>query len=248
MEIIFRIGIPEIDWLAELLKFPIKGCSRQERETFERMVFYCHKNHIPNEDDEEEPVIGSDGDVRYKKPKLRWSGESMFVHEARCTLKALYAGFDILTAIAMMGHELEEDDGWTFEQLEEAFGTDVAVIIDAVSKRPKEQFPDPGGRENRMIDHITRMGEITPECWRVPVLKNDDRGDNAHDTDRVGEAHKRRLFVETHQNFIPYFEASQKYIPDVHVIPYGIWLYDLKLACFNYFSIEAQKAKQSGWK
>ncbi len=181
--------------------------------------------------------------------KLRESGESYYRHDARCALMAAESELPIEMVIVMFAHEFVEDDGWKFRKLLRYFGPDVAAAVDALSKRPKQQFPDPEGRQKRALDHIERMKQGTLRGpildgryrynWLVPMGKALDRFDNSTDTAGIRPEKQERLFEETDSLFLPYFGWALPYIPARYRPVYRLVVRAISNNCDNYWRSQA---------
>lgn len=165
--------------------------------------------------------------------KRRKSGESFYRHDCRCAIRTALARAPIKLVIVMLIHEFIEDDGWTFERVKEEFGEEIAIIVDALSKRPMDQFPD--GRQDRVKSHLAMIEAVTPQYPLVIVAKADDRLDNTTDTSCLDVESRDRLFKETEGDFLPLFYRMMGFVPEELQFFYLWCLQEIEFACDNYW-------------
>lgn len=174
--------------------------------------------------------------------RLRQSGESYYRHDCRLAARVLKAGFGVTLAVAVLIHEIVEDDGWTIEQVAGKFGQEIAEIVNGVSKGSNKDFPT---REARLQDHISRLQLVIPKCWRVAVAKCIDRLDNATDTAALSEEEKLQLFTETEEHFLPLFSWATKCIPKKYRPFYLLYIQEIEFACDNFRRTQSYESRSS---
>lgn len=167
---------------------------------------------------------------------LRKSGESYYRHDCRTAARALAAGLPITLAVVMLLHEAIEDNGWSHAMIEADFGQEIADIVDALSKRPKENFAN---RAKRLDDHMKRLRQAIPLNFLVAVGKLLDRRDNINDTAGLGEEEEKRLFEETESHFLPLFHWAKQFVPEKFSNVYSLWIMEIEFACDNYWRARA---------
>lgn len=167
--------------------------------------------------------------IELHRLRLRKSGESYLIHDLRCAAMALAANLPIEMAIIMLIHEFIEDDGWTYEQVIEEFGEEIAEVVLALSKPPKVFLT----RLDRIMSHLEILKKASSN-WKVPMGKSIDREENTHDTAGLGETDQKQLYSETESLFLPWFEDSQKFIPKKYKNVYAMITIRIKNACINY--------------
>lgn len=177
-------------------------------------------------------------DLKYHLKRLRKSGESSFFHDARVALLLLEAGFDALTVIASLMHEAIEDDHKTWRWIAKKFGKDVADIVVAVSKRPRND-QDPQDHRHRTQAHVRTMRKAIFKnfkvCWRIIPIKGVDRLTNATDTYGLSEEDKIYLFTETVKYMMPFFWEVVPMLPKREYRRIAkTWLVLIMYACDHY--------------
>lgn len=171
-------------------------------------------------------------------PAKRKSDESYFYHDCRVAGRAMMGyGEDFDIGTAALVHEFIEDDNYTREMIENYFGESIADIVVALSKLPKDQFPD---RLSRLLDHIERMRQAIPHDWRIAVIKISDRLDNTTDTAGLSGEDKERLFAETDEYFLPLFRWAVPHIPSIEYQKIArLSIQEIVFACDNYWRSRA---------
>lgn len=99
-----------------------------------------------------------------------------FVHPDRCRQKAEQLGFPPHAVAAILCHDVMEDQGVTFDQLEEATDESVASLVWCLTN-PSKRFPNLRRDEKKRMDreHAGRQSTL------VRQLKLVDRTDNLQD-------------------------------------------------------------------
>ena len=100
----------------------------------------------------------------------RSSGEPFIVHPLAVAIILAELGMDTTTLAAALLHDTVEDTSYTLEQVEEAFGDDVAYLVDGVTKLEKQHFGEAADAET-----IRKMIVATGRDLRVLVIKLADR-------------------------------------------------------------------------
>lgn len=168
---------------------------------------------------------------------LRKSNESYYRHDCRVATRIMsYFDDDLDLVSASLIHEAIEDDGITAEMLKRDFGEKITDWVVAVTKLPKDKFPDEmGGRRARLEDHIERIKTACHRNWRVLVIKIADRLENTTDTAGLSDEDKKRMFVETETDFLPLFRYGVQYVDIEHQKVINMWIQEIEFNCDNYF-------------
>lgn len=172
----------------------------------------------------------------YHKEVRRKSGESFYRHDCRVASRILNDGYPIEVATAALLHEFPEDDGWSIRKIAKWFGDEIAFIVNANTKRPKEKFDT---RLERLEDIIARLYELIPQNWKIVIVRSGDRLDNNTDTAGLNEEDERRLFTETETHFLPLLKWAVQYIPKKFQKHFTGWILEIEFACDNYWRRQA---------
>lgn len=158
---------------------------------------------------------------KYQGQQPRDSGESYLVHIFDVTYQLVQMHCDDDTIIAGCLHDLIEDTTLPIQAISETFNPRVAFIVEAVSKKPKECFPDKAARLEEFHKRFLECAKIDPEgvIWN----KLADRLHNlvtlhGLDHDPFKQA---RIATETLEFYVPFMdyyaiklidESRQKYL------------------------------------
>ncbi len=158
---------------------------------------------------------------KYQGRQLRDSGEPYLEHIFDVTYQLLQMDCDCDTVIAGCLHDIIEDSSLPIEIISKTFNPRVAFIVEAVSKKPKDCFPDKATRLAEFHERFVECAKIDPNgvIWN----KLADRLHNLvtlhglyHDPRK-----QERIATETLSFYIPFLdeiapqlfeEPSQKYL------------------------------------
>lgn len=162
----------------------------------------------------------------------RKSGESYFLHDLRCSIKAMANGCELKIVSTMLCHEFKEDNNWLDWLLRVMFGSEIARYVIALSKIKKN--PNITRLERIEIHIATMIAAIVFGFWIVLLCKIIDRHDNIHDTAGLNKEALSQLFGETRNIFLPFFYEYLCYIPPLYRRFCEDMLSDIKNACRKY--------------
>ena len=140
----------------------------------------------------------------------RLSGDPYIVHPlaAATILADLYLDPDTIKAALL--HDVVEDCAVAVEDLESRFGTDVARLVDGVTKLTRVDYRPPGQNgttpadaENLYAESLRKMLVAMAEDIRVVLIKLADRLHNMRTLDALPEPKRRRIAQETLDVYSP---------------------------------------------
>ncbi len=102
----------------------------------------------------------------------RKSGEPYIDHPVNIAYIAAELEMDTVGITAALLHDVIEDTPYTFEDLQTLFGTDVAEIVDGVTKLRKLQY---NTREEQQVENLRKMFLAMAKDIRVVIIKLIDR-------------------------------------------------------------------------
>jgi len=130
----------------------------------------------------------------------RRTGDPYIVHPlAVAQILAAY-GLDTDTLVAALLHDVVEDTEISLDDVEEQFGSDVALLVDGVTKLDRIKF---SSREEQQAATIRKMAVALAKDIRVLLIKLADRTHNMRTIDALPEAKQRRIASETIDVYAP---------------------------------------------
>ena len=140
--------------------------------------------------------FASDGHLNQK----RASGEPYITHPLQVALYLSELSMDLETIIAAILHDLIEDTDITYKNIKKEFGTDVANIVDGVTKLDKIQY---NTNEEAKAEAIRKMVIAMSKDIRVLILKLADRLHNIQTINYLADYKQERIASETLYVYAP---------------------------------------------
>ena len=140
--------------------------------------------------------FASDGHLNQK----RASGEPYITHPLQVALYLSELSMDLDTIIAAILHDLIEDTDITYKNIKKEFGTDVANIVDGVTKLDKIQY---NTNEEAKAEAIRKMVIAMSKDIRVLILKLADRLHNIQTINYLADYKQERIASETLYVYAP---------------------------------------------
>jgi GTP pyrophosphokinase len=174
--------------------------------------------------------------------QVRRSGEPYITHPLRVAMIVAELGLDDTTIASALLHDSVEDTLVTLDELRRQFGSDVAEIVDGVTKLDRLKFDT---KEEQQAATLRKMFVAMAKDIRVLIIKLADRLHNMRTIASLPESKQRRIAQETIDIYAPL--AHRMGIQDIK------WqLEDLSFAVLHpkrYAEIEqmvAQRAPERG--
>ncbi|MDO4868959.1 MAG: bifunctional (p)ppGpp synthetase/guanosine-3',5'-bis(diphosphate) 3'-pyrophosphohydrolase [Bacillota bacterium] len=104
--------------------------------------------------------------------QLRKSGEPYLIHPMAVAEILADLGMDAETIVAGLLHDVVEDTPYTEEEMKEAFGDEVALLVDGVTKLGSLKF---ASSEERQVENLRKMFLAMSKDIRVLIIKLSDR-------------------------------------------------------------------------
>ncbi|RMG39669.1 MAG: bifunctional (p)ppGpp synthetase/guanosine-3',5'-bis(diphosphate) 3'-pyrophosphohydrolase [Candidatus Dadabacteria bacterium] len=134
------------------------------------------------------------------KGQVRASGEPYFNHVVETALLVARLKLDVPSVVGALLHDTIEDCNVTYEQLAERFGTEVADIVDGVTKLSRISY---GSREEKQAESFRKMLIAMARDIRVVLVKLCDRLHNMRTLDHLSIERRRRIARETKEIYAP---------------------------------------------
>lgn len=137
---------------------------------------------------------------KYHHDQKRESGEPYISHPLAVAYILLELGMDTDTICAALLHDVVEDTSCTLEQLQKLFGTDVAMLVNGVTKLKKvETFT----KDEQKAENIRKILLAMSEDIRVIIIKLADRLHNMRTLNFCRDEKRRTIAHETMNIYAP---------------------------------------------
>ena len=130
----------------------------------------------------------------------RKSGEPYITHPLSVAIYLSDLSMDIETITAALLHDLIEDTDITYEDINNAFGEDVANIVDGVTKLDRIKY---NTKEEAKADAIRKMVVAMSKDIRVLILKLADRLHNIETLEYLNDWKQEKIANETLYVYAP---------------------------------------------
>lgn len=130
----------------------------------------------------------------------RSSGEPYSIHPLAVAKILTDLGMDVNTIISGLLHDTIEDTGVTREELEKKFGSEVAEMVDGVTKLSRLSYKT---KEEQQVENLRKMFLAMAKDIRVIIIKLSDRLHNLRTLEYVDEEKQREKAYETLEIYAP---------------------------------------------
>lgn len=132
--------------------------------------------------------------------QLRKSGEPYFEHPYQTARILAEMNMDPVTIACGLLHDVIEDTGVRYEDLDSRFGPEVAKLVEGVTKISGITFRN---RQEEQADNFRKMLLSVAEDIRVLIIKLADRTHNMQTLDSLPPVKRRRIAIETRDVYAP---------------------------------------------
>ena len=141
-------------------------------------------------------LYASEGHLNQK----RASGEPYITHPLQVATYLADLSMDIETVVSAILHDLIEDTDITFKDIKKEFGSEIANIVDGVTKLDKIQY---NSNEEAQADAIRKMVIAMSKDIRVLILKLADRLHNIQTIEYLADYKQEKIANETLYVYAP---------------------------------------------
>jgi len=132
--------------------------------------------------------------------QMRLSGEPYIEHPIAVAGILAELGMDDVSIAAGLLHDVQEDCGVTFEEMNERFGADVAQLVEGVTKIKRIDF---SSKQDKQAENLRKLFIGMSGDVRVIIVKLADRLHNMRTLDPFSEQKRRDISSETLHIFAP---------------------------------------------
>jgi len=130
----------------------------------------------------------------------RKSGVPYFEHPYQTALILSEMNMDVVTIVGGLLHDVIEDTDLNFSDVAEKFGTEVAKLVEGVTKISGITFKN---RQEEQADNFRKMLLNVADDIRVIIIKFADRLHNMRTISSLPRAKQRRIAIETRDVYAP---------------------------------------------
>ncbi|MCC6934563.1 MAG: bifunctional (p)ppGpp synthetase/guanosine-3',5'-bis(diphosphate) 3'-pyrophosphohydrolase [Candidatus Yanofskybacteria bacterium] len=143
--------------------------------------------------------------ARYHEGQLRASGEPYIIHPLNVALFLADLGFDAKTAAAALLHDALEDTAATRKDIEDQFGSDVAFLVDGVTKLSaiSSRARSRATTTDLQTQSLKKMFFAMAEDLRVIIIKLADRLHNLSTLQHKDPESRMRIARQTMDLYAP---------------------------------------------
>lgn len=133
--------------------------------------------------------------------QVRRSGEPYITHALAAAKILAEIGMDSTTIAAGLLHDVPEDTQSTLADVEAQFGSEVAYLVDGITKLSKIKLR--GSREEYFLENLRKMFLAMAQDIRVVIVKLADRLHNMRTLEFVPVEKQERIARETFEIYAP---------------------------------------------
>ena len=165
---------------------------------FERLVAEVQK-YTPNVDTD---LVRKAYDFAAKahEGQHRASGESFINHPLNVAVILAGLELDVVTIVAGLLHDVVEDTGVTLESIEEAFGSEIVLLVDGVTKLSRIETRS---KVEQQVENLRKMFLAMAKDIRVILIKLADRLHNMRTLKHMSANKQKEIAYETLEIFAP---------------------------------------------
>ncbi|PAB60902.1 RelA/SpoT family protein [Anaeromicrobium sediminis] len=126
--------------------------------------------------------------------QVRKSGEKYFIHPVEVAKILAELHMDDATIVAGLMHDVIEDTKYTYDQIKDEFGEEIAILVEGVTKLGRFTYET---KEERQAESLRKMFLAMAKDIRVIIIKLADRLHNMRTLKYMNENKKKEKAKET---------------------------------------------------
>ncbi len=163
------------------------------------------------------------------RDQKRLTGDSYITHSLEVARILLELGMDSVTIASGIVHDVVEDTDRTIEEVKQAFGDEIAMMVDGLTKIGGLNFRS---TEERQVENYRKMFISTAKDIRIIIIKLADRLHNMRTLAPLPPKKQRKIALET----------REIYAPMAHRFGMGLIRGELEDLAFSYLEPEEYKS------
>ena len=133
--------------------------------------------------------------------QVRQTGDPFIIHPLSVGHILAGWGLDQTSVEAALLHELPENVGVTLAEIESAFGPEVSLLVEGVSRVGRVRLR--GSRNDDFLENLRKMFVAMAQDIRVVLIRLADRLHNVYTLDAVPLSKQKRIALETLEIYAP---------------------------------------------
>ena len=139
-------------------------------------------------------------EMAHSTAPMRLSGERYFVHPYSVAIILCDLHMDVQTIAAGLLHDVVEDTGKTYDDIQREFGTEIADMVDGVTKLSKVKYRT---KEERQAESLRKMIIAMSKDIRIVIIKLADRLHNIRTLEYMPVEKQKQKAMETLEIYAP---------------------------------------------
>ncbi len=139
-------------------------------------------------------------EMAHSTAPMRLSGERYFVHPYNVAITLCDLHMDVQTIAAGLLHDVVEDTGKTYDDIQREFGTEIADMVDGVTKLSKVKYRT---KEERQAESLRKMIIAMSKDIRIVIIKLADRLHNIRTLEYMPIEKQKQKAMETLEIYAP---------------------------------------------
>lgn len=143
------------------------------------------------------------------KGQLRLTGDPFITHPFETAMIVADLHLDEVSLAAALLHDVPEDCGVSFDEIQERFGPDISRLVEGMTRLDKISFQVQGGEiklgsiADAQVESLRKMFVVTAEDIRVVLIKLADRLHNMRTLKPLAPEKQQRISRETMEIYAP---------------------------------------------